>query len=219
MAYTDQNKMSGSKIASIVIVAIIHAILGYAFVTGLAYNVVKKVQEDLNVFDVEDEPPPPEEEPPPPPPDQPIEPPPVVAPPPIVQTNTLPPPVIQTQATPPPVFRPEPVATPPPPPPPPPPARPAQRAKLRLNTAPTEADYPSSSLRNEEEGVTTVRVDVSPEGRVTSCSVTKSSGHPALDNETCKLMQRRARFTPATDTSGAKVADTIVQAVRWQITR
>ena len=218
MAYTDQNKMSGSKIASIVIVAIIHAILGYAFVTGLAYNVVKKVQEDLNVFDVEDEPPPPEEEPPPPPPDQPIEPPPVVAPPPIVQTNTLPPPVIQTQATPPPVFRPEPVATPPPPPPPPPPARPAQSASLRSG-GPTNDDYPSSSQRNEEEGVVQVRMTINTDGRVESCTVTKSSGFPALDSETCKIFQRRSRWKVATDTAGNKVADTRTQSVRWQIQR
>jgi hypothetical protein len=69
MAYAD-NKMSTGRIAAIVIVAILHALLGYAFVTGLAYNVVKKVAADLKTFNVE-EPPPPEEKPPPPPPDQP----------------------------------------------------------------------------------------------------------------------------------------------------
>src|SRR5947208_14121524 len=100
MAYADQPKMSNSRIAAIVIVAIIHALLGYAFVTGLAYNVVKKVAADLKTFNV-DEPPPPEQKPPPPPPPQPNSPPPVAAPPAVVRFNTPPPPV-QTSANPPP---------------------------------------------------------------------------------------------------------------------
>ena len=51
MAYTDQ-KMSGGKVTAIIIVALIHLALGYAFVTGLAYQYVKKAQEKLNTFDV-----------------------------------------------------------------------------------------------------------------------------------------------------------------------
>ncbi len=58
MAYADQ-KMSSGRIAAIVIVALLHALLGYAFITGLAFNVVKKVAEDLKTFDVQEEPPPP----------------------------------------------------------------------------------------------------------------------------------------------------------------
>jgi protein TonB len=87
MAYSDQ-KMSGGKIGALVIVALIHVALGYAFVTGLATNFVKKQVEKLNTFDVEEPPPPPPEEPPPPPPDVPMTPPPVVSPPPIVRTPT-----------------------------------------------------------------------------------------------------------------------------------
>src|ERR671916_45161 len=70
MAYADQ-QMSNSRIAAIVIVALLHALLGYAFVTGLAYNVVKKVAADLKTFNVEEPPPPP---PPPPPPAKKVEP-------------------------------------------------------------------------------------------------------------------------------------------------
>src|SRR3954464_9942414 len=99
MAYAD-NKMSTGRITAIVIVAILHAILAYAFVTGLAYNVVKKVAADLKTFNVE-EPPPPDQKPPPPPPPQPNTPPPVVAPPPIVRPNTLPPPVTTVAVAPP----------------------------------------------------------------------------------------------------------------------
>ena len=66
MSYAQKKEISGNRTAAIVVVALIHALLGYAIVTGLAFNVVKKVAEDLKTFDVEEEPPPPEEEPPPP---------------------------------------------------------------------------------------------------------------------------------------------------------
>src|SRR5687768_7281985 len=95
MAYADQS-MSSRRIAAIVIVALLHALLGYAFITGLAYNVVKKVAQDLKTFDVAEEAPPPEELPPPPPPEQKVEPPPMVAPPPIVQAPVVVAPPMQT---------------------------------------------------------------------------------------------------------------------------
>src|SRR3546814_9804816 len=87
MAYADRNA-SGSRVVALVIVGLLHVALGYAFVTGLAYQYVKKVSEKLNTFDVEPPPPPPPDEPPPPPPpDQPITPPPVLSPPPTVRTD------------------------------------------------------------------------------------------------------------------------------------
>src|SRR3712207_4262907 len=100
MAYAD-NRMSRSRMTAIFIVAILHALLGYALITGLAYNVVKKVAANLKTFNVEEEPPPPKEKPPPPPPDVPQTPPPVVTPPPIVRTNTPPPPAFSVPTAPP----------------------------------------------------------------------------------------------------------------------
>src|SRR3954462_9093136 len=185
MAYAD-NKMSTGRITAIVIVAILHAILGYAFVTGLAYNGVKKVAADLKTFNVE-EPPPPEEKPPPPPPDQPNTPPPIVAPPSIVRLNTPLPPISVVQNAPPVIITPTaPTAPPAPPAPPPPPPAPVKvqpaHAKTDLNGLISNDDYPPSSLRNEEQGTVRVRLEVGTNGRVTGCSVTGSSGHPALDS-------------------------------------
>ena len=81
MAYADHSQ-SSSRLVSIIIVGLLHAVLGYAFVSGLGIKYVKKAAEQLNVIDVAEEPPPPEEEPPPPPPpDQPVPPPPVYVPP------------------------------------------------------------------------------------------------------------------------------------------
>ena len=219
MAYADKPPMSNSRIAAIVIVAIIHALLGYAFVTGLAFNVVKKVAADLKTFNVE-EPPPPDQKPPPPPPPQPNTPPPVVSPPPIVRTNTLPPPVTTVSVAPPthitmtaPPAPPLPPA-PPPPPPPPPRVEPA-KAKANLASYVSDADYPDSAIRAEEQGTTGFRLQVGPDGRVSSCEVTSSSGSAALDSATCRIMKSRARFTPAHDATGKPVGDSASSRIKW----
>lgn len=211
MAYADQG-MSRGRITAIVVVGLLHALLGYAFVTGLAYNVVKKVQEDLKTFDVIEEPPPPEEEPPPPPPEtpQPVQPPPIVSPPPIVRVNTPPPAITTTRVAPPPVIT---TTAPPAPPAPvvaPPPPRIVEATKPRadLRGLITGDDYPSSAMRNEEEGTVRVRLTVGPNGRVSDCSVTSSSGSSSLDSATCRLLKSRARFTPAKNNQGQPTTDT-----------
>jgi protein TonB len=219
MAYADQPRMSNSRIAAIVIVAILHALLGYAFVTGLAYNVVKKVAEDLKTFDVEEEKPPPEE-PPPPPKDIPETPPPVVSPPPLVRTNAPPPPMVTTNIAPPPIITPTaPPAPPPAPPAPPPPPPPRKvtpaRAKADLPGLFSTDDYPPSALRAGEAGTTGYHLEIGPNGRVTNCSVTSSSGSSALDTTTCRLLRSRARFTPATDSTGSATSDTYNGRIRW----
>jgi protein TonB len=47
--------------------------------------------------------------------------------------------------------------------------------------------------------------------------VTSSSGTPELDSTTCSLVQRRARFTPATDGEGQPTSGSYNGRVRWQI--
>jgi protein TonB len=218
MAYADQ-QASGNKIVSLVIVALIHIVVIYALVTGLAYSAVKTVAEKLNVVDVQEEVVEPEE-PPPPPPDQPITPPPVVTPPPIVRTPPTTAPVITTTNTPPPVFTPTPIVAPPPPPPaaPPPPSK-ASGASPRGNPGSwaTPNDYPARALREERAGTTRFRVTIGPDGRVTNCEITGSSGHADLDEATCKNVSRRARFKPALDQAGNPISDTYSNAVRWEI--
>ena len=67
MAYADQ-KAGPGRIVAIAVVALLHVLIGYAFISGLAYKYVKKQVEDLDTFDIVEPPPPPEEVPPPPPP-------------------------------------------------------------------------------------------------------------------------------------------------------
>jgi protein TonB len=210
--------MSSNRTAAIIIVALIHVALGYALVTGLAYNVIKKAAEDLKTFDVEEEPPPPEEKPPPPEKTEVPPPPQVVAPPPIVRTNVTAPPIISTPVAPPPVITP--VARPAPPAPPaPPPPRVSQAARARGNLVAlfSTDDYPQSAIRNEEQGTTAVRLTIGGDGRVSDCNITSSSGSSALDNATCSILRRRARFTPAKDQAGNPISDTYSQRIRWEL--
>jgi protein TonB len=222
MAYADQ-KMSAGRIWSIIIVALLHAILGYAFVSGLAMRVIEKAREDLKTFDVE-EPPPPEEEPPPPPPDQPTQPPPVTTVPPISRmqtTNPLslppsPPSPIPNFAPPAPPAPAGPPPAPPPPPPPPPP-RQAARAPVHRSGTITNDDYPASAIRAEAQGTTTISMTIGADGRVTGCTVSRSSGNSSLDSTACSLAQRRFRFTPAQDENGNNVAGRATRSVRWEL--
>lgn len=217
MAYADHSETS-SRTVSIVIVALIHAVLGYAFVTGLGMKYVKKAAEQLNVIDVKEEPPPPDEPPPPPPPKPAdVPPPPVVAPPAIVETPSVAP-VIQTAPKPvplPPILPP----TPAPPPPPPPAPKAAVKAQPRGNPGSwvTSDDYPSRALREEREGTVGFRLDIGPDGKVTDCTVTSSSGHADLDSEACRLLMRRARFRAAQDTGGNPVGDAYSSRFVWRI--
>ena len=215
MSYAQRKEISGNRTAAIVIVAILHAILGYAIVTGLAYNVIKKAAEDLKTFDVEEEPPPPEETPPPPPENIPDTPPPVVAPPPIVRTNTMPPPVTVVPVAPPVQITP----TAPPAPPAPPPVRtvPPKSAVGNLQGLFSNDDYPSAAIDREEQGTVNVRLTVGPNGRVSDCSVANSSGSRTLDSTTCRILRSRARFSPATDNLGNPTTGTVTQRITWRL--
>lgn len=219
MAYVDQ-KMGGGRIVAIVIVALIHIALGYAFVTGLAYQYIKKQAEKLNTFDVEEPPPPPPPDvpPPPPPPDQKFTPPPVVTPPPIVQTPVPPVNVVRSVPTPPPAIVYTPVAAPPAPPAPPAPRQTlSQAAGLKGNPGQYFSDdnYPPAAIRAEAQGRVVARLSVGVDGRVTDCSISTSTGNSDLDNATCRIAKSRVRFTPAKDATGANIASSYNLAVRW----
>lgn len=99
----------------------------------------------------------------------------------------------------------------------PPEPRKVEPAHARANLASyvSDADYPSTAIRNEEQGITRFLLTVGADGRVTDCAVTGSSGSSALDATTCRLMRSRARFTPARDSEGRPTGDTVANAIRW----
>jgi protein TonB len=217
MSYAQKKEIGGNRKVAIIFVAIIQLALGYAIVTGLAYSVIKKTAQDLKTFDVE-EPPPPPEKPPPPPKDMPKVPPPPMTPPPLVRMNTTPPP-IQVVESPyiPPVA--PPVIAPPAPPPPPAPhkVQSAQSAKANLASYINDDDYPASAASAGQEGTTGFRLDIGADGRVSNCTITRSSGTPALDSATCNIMRRRAKFTPARDSNGNATTDSVSASVVWRL--
>ena len=71
----------------------------------------------------------------------------------------------------------------------------------------TNRDYPPEVARFwPRGGAVFIAVRVLPNGRATDCKINRSIGIPAIDQWTCKLVEERAVFRPATDASGRPVA-------------
>ena len=211
MAYADQ-KMSGNRITALVIVALIHVVIGYALISGLAYQGLKAVVKKVTTVDVKEEKP---KEPPPPPPKQDTPPPPIVAPPPKMVLSAPPPITVVPEAPPPP---PQIILAPPAAPPPPPSqARGAKPKGQGQWAARIQDNYPSDALRMEKEGRVGVRVSIGPDGRVTSCSVTSSSGTASLDRAACDGMQRYARYDPALNDAGQPTEGSASTAIVYKL--
>ncbi len=219
MAYADQ-QMSTSRMVAIGFVALLHAGVGYALITGLAYDAAQEILEDLKTFDVQEEKIPEPDEPPPPPEKLDIPPPPKVEVPPpqikspVVTTNTIQPVRVENTPPPPPPPPPPKVEAPPPPPPPPPPPRVAEKAVQRGGSI-SDEDYPPSSIRNEEAGTSIATFTIGTDGKVVSCNASGASA--TLDAETCKLIMRRFRYKAAKDGSGQPIAETKTQRVTWRL--
>ncbi len=58
-------------------------------------------------------------------------------------------------------------------------------------------DYPMKAFEKNWEGVTRFELLVAPDGRVADCKIIGSSGHEELDETTCFLATKRAKFRPA----------------------
>lgn len=69
-----------------------------------------------------------------------------------------------------------------------------------------DRDYPRSASRARVGGEVEVRFTIQPSGRVSGCRVSRSSGDTALDETTCRLIEERFRFKPATNAAGTAIA-------------
>ena len=79
-------------------------------------------------------------------------------------------------------------------------------------------DYPADALNHGEEGTVQAELTIDRGGRVIGCSILQSSGHVSLDNATCSILRRRARFTPARDINGDAVpAKVTTPPVTWKL--
>lgn len=80
-----------------------------------------------------------------------------------------------------------------------------------------DSDYPPAAGEEGIGGTVGVRFRVAPDGRVSACEIERSSGSPALDDTTCRLIVQRFRYEPSRDPSGRPVPATIVQNHSWVI--
>lgn len=224
MAYADSVRGS-RRLPTIAGVAALHAVIGYAFVSGMAVDVAGRIERTFTTTNIPVPVPPPVDTPPPP--KQALaktqapqhSEPPVTASTAIdapasswtvpVTTFPLDPPVIGDLLPP----QPQPSAS----------ASPdlARGAAVRGDRAAwiTNDDYPPAAIRAEEQGTVGSSVAIGTNGRVTSCRVTAPSGSSALDQATCRLYAQRARFTPARDAAGTAMEGSYSDRVRWYLPR
>jgi protein TonB len=81
----------------------------------------------------------------------------------------------------------------------------------------SDDDYPAAALRAEEQGTTRFRIEINSIGRITSCTITQSSGSTSLDQATCRIVRNRTSFRPARDSRGRPVADRRDGEVTWRL--
>jgi protein TonB len=90
----------------------------------------------------------------------------------------------------------------------------ARRAE-RLSGRIENEDYPRAALRARAQGSVRVRYTVGTDGGVSGCTVTRSTAGPELDALTCRLVEQRFRYRPATDSSGRPVTETVSKTYDW----
>ncbi|MBB5707919.1 energy transducer TonB [Sphingopyxis panaciterrulae] len=82
-----------------------------------------------------------------------------------------------------------------------------------------DRDYPRQAARAKSGGEVEVRFTIQPTGRVTGCRVTRSSGDAVLDATTCRLIEDRFRFRPATNAADEAVASAYGWRQNWWLER
>jgi protein TonB len=80
-----------------------------------------------------------------------------------------------------------------------------------------DSDYRSNWLRQGLEGSASFTLGIDASGKVTGCTITRSTGHGVLDAATCALVTKRARFEPARDGTGKPVAGSFNGSITWNI--
>lgn len=82
-----------------------------------------------------------------------------------------------------------------------------------------DRDYPRDASRARIGGEVEVRFTIEATGRVSGCRVSQSSGDASLDATTCRLIEERFRFKPATDAAGRPVPSQYGWRQDWWLER
>jgi len=224
--YAEQQRDPGKHAVGIGIVIVMHILLGWALVNGLARTVIEVIKGPIETKIIE------ETKPPPPPPEN-LPPPPKFAPPP---PSFVPPPevVVNAPPTPAPAITATTIAPPPAPPvaiapaqapvaeaPPAPPRVAARPAIGNVSTcAPKGDDYPAIAIKEEATGTTKVRFTVDASGKLASAEVVKSAGasraHKALDRVAVQKLSE-CTFRPGIDENGKAIGGTFDVEYVWKL--
>ena len=81
------------------------------------------------------------------------------------------------------------------------------------------SDYPRDLRERGIGGRVGMIFTVGTDGRVTSCTITRSSGVPELDALTCRLIRERFRYRPSTDRYGRPIPDEVEGEHDWVAAR
>ena len=225
MNYAEQQRNPQKHAVGIGIVIVLHIVLGYALLHGLARSVIEVIKGPIETKIIEETkpPPPPPENLPPPPKFAP--PPPSFVPPPEVIVNAPPTPaptITTTTVAPPPtavVIAPQSAA---PAPAAPAPARVAARPAIGnvQACAPGPDDYPAAALKEEATGTTRVRFTVDASGKLAAAEVVRSAGasraHKGLDRVAVQKLSE-CKFSPGLDENGRAVGGAFEVEYVWKL--
>jgi protein TonB len=78
-------------------------------------------------------------------------------------------------------------------------------------------NYPAGPMKRGEQGRVAFRLTIEPEGSVSRCEVTESSGFSGLDNETCEIMVYNARLSPVRNEDGRAIRATQNGFIVWRL--
>lgn len=188
MNYAERERNPVKHLPSIAMVVVLHIVIGYALVTGLARKVIEVMKQPIETKIIEEIKKPPPDVPPPPPPKLAAPPPPFIPPPEInIQMPTIAqPPTITTVTT----------ARPPPGPPPvaqPQVTQPAIRREYKASYR-VEPTFPRQAISQGMSGNVTAWVHVAPNGTVTNVEI-KTSTNRIFDREVIRALSQW-KFNP-----------------------
>jgi periplasmic protein TonB len=200
MDFSETERNPAKKLTGIAFVILLHVLIVYALVTGLARKVVEVIKQPVETKIIEEVKPPPPKDlpPPPPPPPKMVAPPPPFIPPPEVQIQQPPPQNAITAVT---NVKPENPVMPAPQPAVtgngPPATGPSRTAAVVDPSGCAKPEYPPKSLRADEQGTVVLQFLIGTDGRVVESKVERSSGFRALDNAARNALSL-CKFKPGT---------------------
>jgi len=192
--------MSQRRMMIIGSVAMLHVLIVYALVSGMAQKIMQAVPHTLTIdmvpqnTDTKNVPPPPK---------------PTLVQPQVTQ-NTLPPPGISIASTEQPPINVQPT------PPQPSSTVTPDAGATGLAYTHTTPPYPELARKLTEQGTVTLQMTISAQGDVTSATVLQSSGFPDLDQAAVSWVQQHWRYKPAMQ-NGQAVPSQAKAAVKFDL--